>query len=178
MPEHFINTEIDKKIITARIGGAHVRLLDRSALSYLRAIREFRNSIAVELRRRIYQEVHKALKKKQPGHVQFDTFTLHLDKVLTEIDERIRGIVEVRSSVEYDPCIRGGVPVVKGARIPVHVLKEIARNGVASEDIARTYDLSMHQVKLVLLYDTLHPRRGRPPGVAATTSYSDQVGNG
>jgi len=158
-PEHFINTEIDKKIITTRIGG-HVRLLDRSSLSYLRAIREFRNSMAVELRGRIYQEVRNALKENQIGHVQLDTFVLHLDKVLTEIDERIRDIIEVRSSIEYDPCIRG--PVAKGAHIPVHVLGEIVRNGVAPEDIARAYDLSMHQVELVFLYDRLHPRRGRP----------------
>ena len=168
-PEHFINTEIDKKIITARIGG-HVRLLDRSSLSYLRAIREFRNSMAVELRRRIYREVCKALKENQIGHVMLDTFVLHLDKVLTEIDQRIRDIIEVRSSIEYDPCIRG--LVAKGARIPVQVLGEVLRNGVAPADIARAYDLSMQQVELVFLYDRLHPRRGRPAR-SATTNCGD-----
>ena len=168
-PMHFINTEIDKKIIAAKIGGAHVRLLDRSALSYLRAIREFRNWIAVELRVRIYQEVHKALKKKQTGPIQFDTFVLRLDKVLTEIDERIRDIIEVRSSVAYDPCIKGGGPVAKGTRIPVHVLGEIVRSGVAPKDIARAYHLSLHHVELVLLYDKLHLRRGRPSRVSATS---------
>lgn len=58
------------------------------------------------------------------------------------IEERLRFAVSVlRESVTVDPDIRGGVPVLKGTRIPVsQILAEIADDASVSE-IAQDLDL-------------------------------------
>jgi uncharacterized protein (DUF433 family) len=161
-PEGFINKEIDNKIVLAQSRTTHARLLDRSDLSYFRAVREIRKSIEVELRKRIYIEVRKAIKGGDLQRHLSDVFILKLNGVLDEIDRRICDIIEARASVEWDPRIRGGAPVVVGTRIPVHTLGEMVRNGAIPSDLAEEYELSDRLVELALLYDKLHPRRGRP----------------
>lgn len=48
-------------------------------------------------------------------------------------------IKEIRSSVSYDPKIRGGQPVIKGTRILVSHIVEYCNKGWSKADIKRTF---------------------------------------
>lgn len=167
----FVNNEVDKKIVQTRLGGR--RLLDRSDLSYLRVVREFHDELKIELRRRIYQEVRNAIQHGNIKRINFDAFALRLRAIVVEIDKRIGGINAARASVQVDARICGGDPVVRGTRISIRYLGDMARRGATKDDLGKAYDLSLRQVDLALLYDQLYPRRGRPTQNPIDDSLSD-----
>jgi uncharacterized protein (DUF433 family) len=60
-----------------------------------------------------------------------------------------------------NPEIMGGTPVIRGTRIPVHLIAEMRRQGASVEEILEGYpSLTLEQVGLAELYVQAHPRRG------------------
>lgn len=165
-----VEGEFDKKVVTTRAEGK--RLLDRCDVSYLRAVREFHKSLDVHLRRHILEQVRDALQKGNNRRIPFDAFVLRLAPILVEIDRRIRNVRDTRDLVEVNANIRGGEPIIKGTRIPARALAEMMRDGASCGELASEYDLTPRQVELAILFDQLHPRRGRPL-MAANDRWSD-----
>lgn len=160
--ETFIHKEIDNKIVIAKSGHVRTRYLDKCDLSYFVVVRDFKRLFQTELRKRIYIEVRKAIEKNNNERDLSVAFVLRLDGVLEEINQRMEDIMKARASVNINPSVRGGMPVIGGTRIPVHVIGEMIRRGVTEMEIAEAYDLSCSQIESAVLYDQLHPRRGRP----------------
>lgn len=47
--------------------------------------------------------------------------------------------MEDNEQIVQDPAIMGGVPVVRGTRVPVYVILESMESGYSQEDILRDY---------------------------------------
>ncbi len=63
-----------------------------------------------------------------------------------------------------DPEILGGEPVIRGTRIPVHLVGDILEQGANEEEILSGYPtLKRENLELAHIYVRAYPRRGRPP---------------
>jgi uncharacterized protein (DUF433 family) len=70
----------------------------------------------------------------------------------------------VWSFITIDPNIRAGEPVVRGTRIGVHALGDLARQGASTKELLEDHPaLTRESLEAALAWDQLHPRRGRPP---------------
>jgi uncharacterized protein (DUF433 family) len=64
--------------------------------------------------------------------------------------------------VHSDPEIMGGIPVIRGTRIPVALLAAMQAQGDSAEEIAEAYPtVSVEQARLAVVYMAAHPE---PPG--------------
>lgn len=169
--DKFVNGEVDKKVVQTSFNGK--RMLAEWDLLYLCAVRTIGASMNIELRKQIYQKVRLARQQGNSRRIVFGHFVLNLETVIHEMSKRIADISAARDTIQINPHRKGGDPVVKGTRIPVRLLGELARQGTCVEEISVEYDLSQRQVDLALLYDKLHPRRGRPMVNLKNDGFSD-----
>jgi uncharacterized protein (DUF433 family) len=80
-----------------------------------------------------------------------------------EIVDRLIDATAAKLTVISDPEIRGGEPVVRGTRIPAHLLLSLSDQGAGTEELLADYPaLDEKSLKLALLYARTHPRVGRP----------------
>lgn len=71
---------------------------------------------------------------------------------------------QAEAMVEADPLIMGGVPVIAGSRIPIHMLSAMLADGASADEIAEGYpSLTPEQVRLVPVYVAAHPEPGQTP---------------
>jgi uncharacterized protein (DUF433 family) len=80
-----------------------------------------------------------------------------------ELEPEISKLTRARQMVVTDADIRGGEPVIKDTRIPVHMIAELLGNGADESEIEQDYRLSAEQIELAVLYAKAYPKRGRPP---------------
>lgn len=95
--------------------------------------------------------------------VRLDHLLLEVGTSWAGIAERFADAVAARLAVIADPDIRSGETVVRGTRIPVRLLQELARQGAAAQELLADYpSLDETTLRLALLYADTHPRSGRP----------------
>ena len=93
-----------------------------------------------------------ARERKQPS------LPLHLSSLDREI-----ALQRAERSVVEDPEVRGGEPVVRGTRVPVHLLVELAKQGASREELLEDFpSVSAEALEAALLYARLHRRKDRP----------------
>ena len=70
-----------------------------------------------------------------------------------------------RSIVVEDPAIMGGLPVIRGTRVPAHDLAASVASGISLECLqAEHYTwLTLEQIELGILYARAFPLPARPP---------------
>jgi uncharacterized protein (DUF433 family) len=62
---------------------------------------------------------------------------------------------ELLDRIVIDPDILVGKPVIKGTRIPVHLIIELLANGMTTKEILKEYpQLKEKDIKAALLYAT------------------------
>ena len=60
---------------------------------------------------------------------------------------------ELLDRIVIDPDILVGKPVIKGTRIPVHLIIELLANGMTTKEILKEYpQLKQKDIKATLLY--------------------------
>lgn len=65
--------------------------------------------------------------------------------------------------ISIDPEIMGGVPVIRGTRIPVYTILGRARDGETIAEICADFDyVPREAIETALAHACTHPRRGRP----------------
>lgn len=57
-----------------------------------------------------------------------------------------------RDGITIDPGILGGRPVVKGTRVPVHIIVGSLAGGMSIEEVCEEYTLTEEQVRAALGY--------------------------
>ncbi len=63
-----------------------------------------------------------------------------------------------RAEIIKDPNVMGGVPVIKGTRIPAHLIGAILRQGASELEVLRTYPwLTLADVREAARYADEHP---------------------
>ena len=79
------------------------------------------------------------------------------------VDRRLRTLMTAEKMVVEDPEILGGTPVIRGTRVPVHMVAAQFDAGTAMERILKSYpSLTEAQVELASVYAKAVPQRGRP----------------
>ena len=80
-----------------------------------------------------------------------------------QMTERLAEATAAQFAVVSDPEIRGGEPVVRGTRIPVHLLQDLVAQGATYDELLADYpSLDDQRLRLALVYAKNHPRAGRP----------------
>ncbi|HEX8318262.1 DUF433 domain-containing protein [Longimicrobium sp.] len=67
------------------------------------------------------------------------------------------------SLVMIDPQVCGGMPVVRGTRIAVHTLADLAGQGAPDQELLEDYpSLTADSLSAALAYARANPRRNQP----------------
>lgn len=71
-------------------------------------------------------------------------------------------LTQAREMVVIDPGILGGIPVIKGTRVPVYDVAGMYNAGVQTDEILETYpSLKEWQIELASVYANAFPRPPR-----------------
>ncbi len=74
-----------------------------------------------------------------------------------------RARIDDRSFVMIDLQVCGGMPVVRGTRIAVHTLADLAGQGAPDEELLEDYpSLTAESLSAALEYARAYPRRNQP----------------
>lgn len=85
-----------------------------------------------------------------------------------DTENRHSKLAEARAMVTDDAAVLGGTPVLRGTRIPVHVVAASVAAGLPVERIRAAYPgLDDRSIALAALYAEAMPPRGRPRRLAA-----------
>lgn len=86
-----------------------------------------------------------------------------IQRACTAVARRWAGLRSATDLVVEDPEIRGGEPVLRGTRVPVHLVADLVGQGADVGEVLEDYPaLTAAMVEAALAYAATHPRRGRP----------------
>jgi uncharacterized protein (DUF433 family) len=92
--------------------------------------------------------------------------TINFDGFVSGTIERHDKLAAARQMVVEDPGILGGMPVIKGTRVPVHDVAASANAGLPIDRLKDAYpNLDERQFELAILYAKAIPARGRPRAI-------------
>lgn len=164
LPRKTVEQAIDRgevEPVPAERSGEASRVLDEPAVVYLRIRSEVGDLLTAKARR----EVYRALRAEKPvrSRLEFGPIVVSTTEAVRKVRARMQRLRRARVAVHVDPEIRGGEPVVRGTRIPVHMLVDLEKAGETRDRILEDYPgLDAGLLEDALLYASLHPRRGRP----------------
>ena len=150
------------------------RMVDETAILYLLCTKLISLNLTLSAKRNLYQSLRKLRGKSAHSSpsILLDNF-LSFDPGPQFLHWRncIAHYAEAREAhVVRDPEIMGGVPTVRGTRIPVHSLAARFEGGESVADIKRDYPHVKHEALLAALaYAKANPKVGRPPAQITAT---------
>jgi len=159
-----VNNAIDKKTISAaagRRGGHATRLLSMQALMSLTLERRLSDRFGLELRREVFHALSAA--PRRVVSLEGGLLKIDMREPRRELATSLRELRRASQLVVIDPEIKGGDPVFRGTRVPVHMIAEIRAKGETEQDLLESYpSLTPEMVKLAPVYAAAYPLRGRP----------------
>ena len=164
LPLKAVQRAIDTGAVPCRVeveDGKRRRVLSGAALLCLRLEAEGLAQFPLEMRRRIFRTVIESPASKRVSVTNVAWIDLGrarkgLRAALNELKRAERMVVS-RSKV------MGGAPVVRGTRVPVHLLAEMRQAGAPVEEILAGYpSITAEQIALAEVYANAHPKQGRP----------------
>jgi uncharacterized protein (DUF433 family) len=160
-----IQKAIDEKAIPFRVvrqQGKSKRYLENMSLICLRLEAEGLNQLPLQLRRRIFRAVIES--PRQPQVRVSEVLFVDVDKARNGLATKLWELRKADRMVISNPAIMTGTPVIRGTRVPVHMIAELRMAGTSIEEILQGYpSLRDEQIALAELYAKAHPKRGRPP---------------
>lgn len=170
-----IDQAIDRREVSpllAADAGAPPRSLGYPELVYLRMRREVGETLSASARQRLYAELRQYLPENpRLENVEIGPVSIRLTDAVRAVRDRLAQIRRARRFVSIRPDVRAGEPVVRGTRVPVHVLADLAAQGAPRAELLEDYPaVTPEALDAALLYARLHPRRGprrTPPWHAA-----------
>ena len=95
--------------------------------------------------------------------VRDEYLTIDLASFFKRTNERMDRLAAARQIVVSDPELLGGVPVVRGTRVPVHDVAASVVAGLPMDRILAAYpSLDADKIELAAIYAEANPARGRP----------------
>jgi uncharacterized protein (DUF433 family) len=92
-----------------------------------------------------------------------DAVTIDAPRLLEPVIRNIQAYDAARQCIVSDPAVMGGLPVVKGTRIPARTLHARVKGGDAIASILKEYPyLDRKTVEAAVLFIEANPSRGRP----------------
>ena len=136
---------------------------------YLRMRRDLSRVLVNPARKALYQALRAEAREKgelRTFRVLYEVGPVQVEvgPAVRDVAERLRQLEVARAAVVRDEQIRGGEPVVKGTRIPVHMLADLVGQGASTEELLADYPaLSAETLSAALVFAETHPKRGRKP---------------
>lgn len=134
------------------------------------------NSLTSEERLRTINEAGSRLSKfaaptwaellEKDWSVRDDFLVINLFSFVERSKERMERLAAARDLVVSDPEILGGMPVIRGTRIPAHEVAASIAAGIPKDRILAAYPgLDEEKAELARIYADANPPRGRPRSV-------------
>ena len=163
-PVKAVQKAIDEGSIASRRlrrGGAVVRQVGEPELVYLRLLKEVSGALLPAAQKHVYRRLRE--QRDVDSVVTLGPVAVDVSEARRDVAARTEMLRKARSLVASDHEIRGGEPVLRGTRIPVHMLAELVKQGASAEELLEDY-LSLDREKLEagLAYAEAYPKRGRP----------------
>jgi len=137
------------------VRGRERRVLGRSEVRFFRATRGTEDTLTPKGRRALYE----AIQRPRDGKASVGPFTIDLHDVDRQIDQGLAELNRIRSRVEPGP---DGDPVLKGRRVPVHLLAALVEGGGVEEAMRAYPSLAREDVDAAVQYAGVYPKSGRP----------------
>ena len=100
-----------------------------------------------------------------------EAVTIDAARLLAPVVRKVRLYETARARIVSNRAVMGGLPVVKGTRIPARTLHARLKGGDTLDSILEDYPhLDRETVEAAYLYVEANPRRGRPRRRAAETA--------
>lgn len=174
-----VNASIDRgEMDLARSGTGQdpVRRLGTVDVLYLALRKQLSERLSHAAKRELYQEL---VESSLADRVQAKRWvardsdcTIRLADGVISIDAkatcrrlviRWKALSDANDMVMSNPAIRGGEPVIRGTRIPVHLIADLVEQGAGERELLEDYpSLTAKKVRAAIAYASTHPRRGRP----------------
>lgn len=166
LSEKTVNQAIDRKevdTLPARRKGENERLIGFPELIYLSLRDRVGPLLSAEGKRKLRQQLDRLQASPHPGGVSMGPLHLSIAGDIDAVVEKLSQVERANSFVISDPDVRAGEPVVRGTRITVAMLADLARQGAPREELLEDYPaLTEESLDAALLFARLYPRRGRP----------------
>jgi uncharacterized protein (DUF433 family) len=162
LPLSAVRKALDHAAIPSRLmrsGRTVQRIVPREALLCLRLERLGVGRLPLAQRKRIYRSV-----LAQPAAQEWresEAVVIRAEAARASLEAEIEKLRLAEQRVVRAPEILSGAPVLKGTRVPVHLIAEMRRQGAPVEEILEGYrGLTEEDVDLAVFYAQAHPRRG------------------
>jgi uncharacterized protein (DUF433 family) len=110
-------------------------------------------------RKRIYRAV--LAQPDIPRLKESEAVIIEVRRARTDLKSSITSYRKAHAMIASDPEIMGGAAVIRGTRIPVHLVAEMRKQGASVEEILSGYpSLTGEHIALAEIYVQAHPRRG------------------
>lgn len=168
LSEKTINQAIDRaevEPLPTRRAEDRERMLPYPELVYLCVRGEAGPLLSPRGRRQLREHIRTAtMSQEPPSAVKFGVFTVTIAPEIDTLHRRFAEMQQMWSFIVMDPHVRAGEPVVRGTRISVHMLGDLAAQGAPKEELLEGYpSLTPESLEAALMWARMYPRRGRPP---------------
>jgi len=100
---------------------------------------------------------------KEDWIIEHEFLTINLEPFVRGVVGQLEKLVAARKMVISSSDYLGGVPVIRGTRIPVYDVAASAASGIPVERILSAYpSLDAQQIELAQMFADAYPPRGRP----------------
>jgi uncharacterized protein (DUF433 family) len=168
LPVRAVQKAIDDRIL-ARGRKSRRRELTEPDLLYLVTIKGFDPRL-VKLTGKAKDALRRSIAarwqsgKVGPRGVSFGGLLVDVSAIAAQVRSSLSKLERARRMVVSDPEILGGVPVIRGTRIPVYLIGDTLEQGASDQEILSGYPtLKRENLDLARIYAMAYPRRGRPP---------------
>jgi uncharacterized protein (DUF433 family) len=162
LPLSAVRKALDHATIPSRLmrsGRTMQRMVPREALLCLKLEQLGVGRLPLAHRKRIYRSV-----LAQPAAREWresEAVVIRAEAARASLNAEIEKLRLAEERVHSAPEILNGTPVLKGTRIPVHLIAEMRRQGASIEEILDGYrGITGEDVALAVFYAQAHPRRG------------------
>ncbi len=124
-----------------------------------------REVLAPQFRAKLYRFLQGTPVDELPLQFEVDPIVLDLAPAVHAVRSRLEILTRIEERVEVDPEVRGGEPVFRGTRIPVHAIARKLDLGSTEPELYDDHPrLEKGDLEIARRYARLYPRRGRPQG--------------
>jgi uncharacterized protein (DUF433 family) len=156
-----LNKAVDTGVIRARqrkVGSAVQRVLGPAEMRFLLVADRLDKDLTPAGRRRLYEAIRHL--SADTHRVALGEIVLDLGKIDADLKTRLRRLDVLRRWVRA--VGDRGEPVIKGSKVPVHMVAALARTQSVAEVVEDFPSLSTEQVEAAIEYAKAYPKRGRP----------------
>jgi uncharacterized protein (DUF433 family) len=99
------------------------------------------------------------------------TVSVDVGSFVLRASVRVGSIEKAHELITTDPAILGGIPTIRGTRVPVDSVSSSLIKGIARERVLGAHPSLTHEhLDAAVIYADIHPRPGRPHKVSRVPS--------